>query len=179
MSDPAVPDEERAGRLHSALALEELVAANHSSNKTMMALVDQVRKETEARDRKIDVLEQNNKQTRLLLYMVGGAVVILVLLAIFNAIGITAARENVDTTAKIARNVDVTNQTLLDCLNSQGVCGQVNAAQQQEILDEVKKYNLVGFYCIRNNPGTADPKAEKFLKCMERLYPGGPTLTER
>jgi hypothetical protein len=165
--------------MSEARALEELVAANKQSNQTMVDLVDHVQKETEARDRKVEVLEQNNAQTRLLLYMVGGAVAILILLAAFNAISISNARKNVDTTARIAMKVDATNQTLLDCLNSQGVCGQVNAAQQSQILDEVKKYNLVGFYCIRTNPALKDPKGEAFLKCMERLYPGGPTLSER
>lgn len=175
MTDPAANDT-YASRVS---AVEELVAANHESNKTMMALVDHVRQETEARDRKIEVIEENNRQTRLLLVLVSGAVVVLILLAIFNAIGITNARRNVQQTAAIASQVDRTNQTLLDCLNSQGTCGQVNAANQQGLLDAVKQYNLVGFYCIRTNPQTTDPKAESFLKCMQRLYPGGPTLAGR
>jgi hypothetical protein len=163
----------------NASAIDELVTANRQSNETMLALVEHVRKETVARDRKIDVLEQNNKQTRLLLYLVSGAVVMLLLLASFNAIGITAARQNVEQSAAIAKNVDQTNATLLDCLNSRGACGQANAASQKGILDSVKQYNLVGFYCIRVNPATADPKGEAFLKCMQRLYPGGPVLERR
>lgn len=165
--------------MHDALAVEELVAANHQSNQTMLDLMDHVRRETEARDRKVDVLEENNRQTRLLLFMVGGAVVVLILLAIFNAIGITSARRNAERTTAIAANVDKTNQTLLDCINSRGQCGQVNAANQLELLDEVKKYNLVGFYCIRTNTAVKDPKAIAFQACMQRLYPGGPTLSGR
>lgn len=173
----SVPGGEGGARLQSALALEDLIEANHESNRTMAALVDHVRLETAARDRKVDALTENNRRTRLLLYMVGGAVVILLFLAVFNLVTVSAARENVDATARIASNVDLTNRTLLDCINSQGVCGQVNAAQQLTILDEVKKYNLVGFYCIRTNPAAEDPKGDKFLRCMSRLYPGGPTLS--
>jgi hypothetical protein len=100
-----------------------------------------------------------------LMYVLGVTVVALLALAVANAFNIAAARD--------------INHTLLDCVNLTGNCGRQNAAQQAKIVDQVKEYNLIGFYCIRTNPGPVDPKGEAFLKCMERLYPGGPTLSER
>lgn len=170
MTDPELSDEERADR--NASAVEELVAANHESNRTMADLVDHVRKETQARDRKIDVLEKNNKQTRMLTYMLGGTMLVLLMLAVFNAFNIAAANRQQD-------QIRAINATLLDCVNSTGECGRVNTANQARILDQVKQYELTGFYCIRNNPAQADPEGEQFLKCMQRLYPGGPTLNGR
>lgn len=172
MTGPAETADEKASRLHSALAIEELVAANHESNKTMVALVEHVRRETEARDRKIDVLEKNNRQTRWLTYLVGGAMVILLTLAIVNAVNISATQKQEEQVSKL-------NSLLLDCVNSTGECGKRNAILQNQLLDQVKQYNLVGFYCARTNPLSTDPKGEKFLECMQRLYPGGPTLQGR
>lgn len=169
-------DEDRASRLRSALVVEELVAANDASNRTMIGLVESVHKETAARDRKVDALERTTHQMRLLMLIGIIAIVGLLVLAVFNAINITSARQAAHRQAAIAENVQHTNDLLLDCLNSTGTCGQVNQRNQAAILDEVKKYELTGFYCIRNNPADKDPKAEAFLKCMNQLYPGGPQL---
>ncbi len=161
--------EDRAQRLHNAMAMEELVAANKSSSATMINLIESVRKETSARDRKVEELEANTKQLRKFTIVAVVVCFLLLCMAIFNAVNVVGTRD-------IAKDTQRTNDTLLDCLNSTGQCGQFNAQQQKLVLDEVKKYNLTGFYCIRNNPATEDPKAEKFVACMERLYPGGPKL---
>lgn len=174
MSDNISP-EQRAG----LRAIDELVAANHESNRTMAALVEHVRKETLARDRKIDALDRNQRTLRKLTVLGTVVAVALLVVGFINAFNIAMARRNAAQTATIARDVGETNRTLLDCLNSTGVCGKRNAQNQRKVLDEVKQYELTGFYCIRLNPATEDPNAEAFLKCMQRLYPGGPTLTGR
>lgn len=156
----------------NSAAIEDLVEANQASNATMLALVDHVRKETEARDRKIEVLEKNHKQTRVLVLLMGFTAIVLLGLAVVNAVNISAAREQQD-------QVKDLNGIMLDCVNSTGACGQANAVQQARILDSVKQYELTGFYCARTNPANVDPKGEDFLACMARLYPGGPTLSNR
>lgn len=138
----------------NSAAMEDLVNANSESNRTMLALVEQVRRETEARDRKIDVMERSQRQMRVLVYLVGVATVILLAVAVVNAFNIAQARDQ-------QRQV------------------RAIASQQPEIVERVKEYNLVGFYCIRTNPASEDPQGEAFLKCMQRLYPNGPTLLER
>lgn len=155
-----------------ASVIDELVSANMKSTATMHALVAEVRHETAARDRKIAVLEKNNRQTMYLIVMVGVVAVLLLGLAIVNAVNINQARVQSNQIASI-------NGTLLDCVNSTGECGRANATSQQRLLDSVKQYELTGFYCIRNNPAVKDPDGEAFLKCMERLYPGGPKLNSR
>ena len=163
----------RADRMNrNSAASEDLVAANNESNKTMLALVEHVRQETVARDRKIAVMERSQRQVRKLVYLICAATAILLVIAGINAYNIAASKDQ----QRQIRNI---NATLLDCVNQTGECGQINAQTQGQVLDEVKRYNLAGFYCIRNNPAASDPKAEKFLKCMERIYPGGPTLARR
>lgn len=152
--------------------MEDLAAANVSSNATMLALVETVRRETEARDRKVDILERNHRQLRWLVGAVCFAVVVMLVLGAINAYNLASTKEQQEQIKGI-------NHTLLDCVNSTGDCGQINAAQQAKILDEVKKYELIGFYCIRRNTAAEDPGGENFLKCMAALYPGGPTLTGR
>lgn len=166
-------DEQRSDRWErSSSAMEDLAAANVRSNQTMLSLVEEVRADAKLRDRKIAVLEKTNRQTRLLTYLLCGATLVMLILAVFNAVNIAATKDE-------QRSIEQINRTLLDCVNSSGECGQINRRTQEQILDQVKAYNLVGFYCIRTNPATADPKGEKFLSCMQRLYPGGPTLGER
>ncbi len=166
-------DQDRADRWdRSSSAMEGLAAANTASNQTMLNLVEQVRRESEARERKIEVMAKTNQQTRVLTYILCAVTAIMLVLAVVNAFNIASTRDE-------QRSIESINRTLLDCVNATGECGQINQQTQKQFLDEVKKYNLIGFYCIRNNPGTADPKAEKFLECMQRLYPGGPTLSER
>ncbi len=163
--------QDRAQRIQNAVAMEDLVAANQASNATMVGLIESVRKETAARDRKVDELDRNTKQLRKITIAAVIVCVLLLCMAFFNAYNVVGTRQ-------IAERSDQTNDLLLDCLNSRGQCGQFNAQQQKQVLDEVKKYNLTGFYCIRNNPATEDPNAAKFVACMERLYPGGPKLNE-
>lgn len=166
------PAEERA----ALQDLEELVLANHESNATMIQLVETVRDETRARGRKVDALERNQRQLRGLSILGTVAVVALLVMAVFNAVSIQVTRQNAERSAVISRNVDQTNSLLLDCLNSTGKCGQLNAQQQANLLNKVKQYELTGFYCARTNPLAVDPDGKNFLACMEKLYPGGPTL---
>ncbi len=142
----------------------------------MLALVETVRRETEARDRKIAAMAHQQRQLRWAIVLVCVGITILLVVAAINATNIAANRKQADQIALVAAKVDRTNSLLLDCLNATGQCGKVNAEQQQRLLSEVKKYELTGFYCIRTNPADRDPRGEAFLKCMERLYPGGPTL---
>ncbi len=183
MTEPEFPDteveDERAARLHNALAMEELVSANQASNATMIGLIETVHKETAARDRKVAQLESNTKQLRKFTLVAMVMCALLLCMAVFNATNVIATRNNAEKTANIADDVKNTNTLLLDCLNSQGECGKWNAEQQRRTLEEIKKYELTGFYCIRNNPGPTDPDGEKFLACVNRLYPGGPQLNAK
>ncbi len=172
-------DAERASRLHSALVMEDLVSANQASNTTMISLIETVRKETAARDRKVDALEENQRVLKKLTTLAVAVCSLLLFMALFNAYNVLETRHNAERSAQISEDVKKTNDLLLDCLNSTGECGAFNAQQQKQVLDEVKKYELTGFYCIRNNPADSDPKAEKFLECMNRLYPGGPQLNSK
>lgn len=166
------PDKDRVARDRNNLALEDLAAANMASNETMLRLVEEVRADTVARDKKIDLLERNHRQMRWLVVAVCCAVVVMLGLGITNAVNLAQASDQQNQIKEI-------NHTLLDCVNSTGSCGQVNAQNQAKILEEVKKYELIGFYCIRNNTAATDPKGENFLKCMNKLYPGGPQLEGR
>lgn len=178
MADPEsiFSDDDRASALHSALVVEQLVAANEESNRTMVALVEGVRRETEARDRKVESLDNNLRQMRWVTGLVAGAIVILLTIGVFNAINLASARRSAQQTKAIAASTDQTNRTLLDCVNSTGACGQINAANQAKILDTVKQYELTVIYCARTNPAAVDLKGEKFVACVAKLYPGGPTL---
>lgn len=151
--------------LHQGLAIEELVRSNDESNRTMVSLVERVREETEARDRKVDALEKGHRQVRWVIVLAVILVLFLLTLGVINAINLT--------------NTRATNQTLLDCVNATGACGQVNAESQTRILDTVKKYELTVLYCARTNPQPIDPKGDKFLACVDALYPGGPQLNRR
>ena len=162
------PDANRPASWH----IDELVTANKDSNVTMLALVEEVRRETVARDRKIAVLEKNNRLVMYLTTLMCVTTVILLGLAIVNAVNIAQTRDQ-------AAQLRAVNETLLDCVNLTAECGRANAESQKRLLDEVKKYELTGFYCIRTNPAQRDPEGEAFLDCMERLYPGGPTLSRR
>lgn len=178
MTDPE-SGEEPSSRLQNALAIEELVAANEASNRTMVDLVRNVQAETEARDRKVDALAKSQHMQRILSGLGVVCISLVLVLAIINAFELASTRRAAHKQAMIAEQVQKTNDTLLDCLNTTGQCGQINSANQAKILDEVKKYELTGFYCIRNNPAIKDPNGEKFLKCVNELYPGGPQLNGR
>ncbi len=162
-----------------AEAVEELARANSASNDTMVRLIEHVRKDTVAQNSKIEALNRQQRTLRILLGVIGVLTLLVLLIAMYNVYNVTATRQTAKNMTDIGAQVAQTNETLLDCLNSAGRCGQINAAQQRAILDEVKKYELTGFYCIRTNPQTKDPDGEDFLKCMQRLYPGGPLLQER
>lgn len=170
------PTSEFSAQDRHEAALDGLVEANQTSNSTMIRLIEQVRKDTETRDRKITAMEHQQKQLRWAIILVCVGIAVLLVVAGINATNIASTRKAQKNTEVIARSVDVTNKTLLDCINETGECGRSDAARQKELLDEVKLYELTGFYCIRNNPATADPQAEAFLKCMQDLYPGGPVL---
>lgn len=179
---PAAEDygsEDHAAALQSALAVEELVESNNESNRTMLALVRQVQADTEQRARKVDLLEEQQARAGKLLIVSTAALFFLLVLAVFNAVSITQASANARRTAIIAKDAEQTNNTLLDCLNATGECGKINAKNQVKVLDEVKKYELTGFYCARTNPVAVDPSGEKFIECMKRLYPSGPILNGR
>lgn len=173
------PDVEKGSRLHQALALDELVHANADSNETMIRLVEQVRKDAEARNKKVDLLELGQRQTAKLLIMVAIVLLLVFGVGVINAVNISQARRNAAVTAGIAKDASATNTTLLDCLNARGECGKLNAEQQRKVLNEVKKYELTGFYCARTNPQPTDEQGAALLACMNRLYPGGPTLNKR
>lgn len=156
----------------SGAALDSLVAATSRSNWTMTALLEEIRLAAEARDKKIAAIEEAAEQSRLLSYLATGGLVLLLILGVVTLYNVSLTN---------SQNADIAgiNETLLDCVNSTGDCGRVNAASQAKILDTVKQYELTGFYCIRTNPAAMDPTGEALLACMERLYPGGPTLKNR
>jgi hypothetical protein len=159
--------------------VDELIAANQASNRTMLSLIESVRQETVARDRKITAMEKQQSQLRWAIGLVCLGISILVAVGVINAVNINTSRRQQGQLAEVGAEVDRTNRTLLDCMNATNECGKINARRQMLLLDEVKRYELTGFYCIRQNPAEADPDADAFLKCMQRLYPGGPELAKR
>lgn len=179
MSEPQENSDAKAARLHNARAIEELVVANEESNRTMLSLVEGVHQETAARDRKVDALDRNLKQMRWITRLFGFAIVVLMAVGVFNAINLNKQRRNQQQIKDIAASTESTNRTLLECLNATGECGKVNAENQGRILDSVKRYELTVVYCGRTNPQPVDPKGDKFLACIARLYPGGPTLDRK
>jgi hypothetical protein len=167
MTQPA-PDAEdgtNGASMTDAAAVEHLVAANQESNRTMMALVDGVRRETVARDRKVESLDKNFRQMQWVTVLVGAAILVMLVVGVFNAFNLAATRK--------------TNHTLLDCVNSTGSCGQANQANQAKILDTVKLYELTVLYCARTNPRDVDPNGDKFIACVNTLYPGAPQLNRQ
>jgi hypothetical protein len=180
MTEPGEFSEtDRSKALQGALAVEHLVAANEESNRTMRALVEGVKHETEARDRKVEALDKNYRQLRWVIVLVGFSTMVLMVIGVINAINLNSARKSNQQAKNIAAGVAATNQTLLDCVNSTGTCGQVNAANQAKILDTVKLYELTVLYCARTNPRDVDATGDKFLKCVNDLYPGAPQLDRR
>ncbi len=168
------PDEEEADYRDSAV--EELIRANVESNATMVDLVERVRVESEVSSRKVEVLEENQRQARKLLLMVAALLALMVLVGVVNAVNIGIARENAEVTARTAKDAGGTYKLLFGCLNPEGDCAKQSAQKSRAVLDEVKQYELTILYCVRLNPQAEDPKGLKFLACVERLYPGGPKL---
>ena len=113
--------------------------------------------------------------------MIGVVVLAVVLvMGVINAVNMANARRNAAITANIAKDAQGTYALLLDCLDSQsGACGKRNAVKQKAILDEIKKYELTVIYCARTNPVTEDRSGDKFIACVDRLYPTGPELNGR
>ena len=161
-------------------ALHALTQATMESNAAMTRLSTEVHHDTEARERKVELLEVAQRQTRKLLGLLGVILVLLFVVAVINAGNIHRTRQNAAVTRAIAEDTQSTYKLLLDCLDQRnGQCGQRNAVRTRAILDEVKLYELTGFYCARTNPLIEDPRGERFLACMKRLYPGGPELSGR
>lgn len=172
--------------LFDALALEGLIQANNESNETMMRLVESVHSETKARDRKVEVLaknqevlERNQRQLRMLSVFGVIAILCLLAMAVFNAYNTTASRRNAERATEIVAEVRATNRFLLDCINATGACGKANVANMNKAMNEIKRYELTGLYCARTNPQPVDPRGDKFLACMKRLYPTGPVLDRK
>lgn len=180
MTEPAnSPAERRAQtkhRLETELAVEELVAATAASTQQMHDLVAGVNAEKEARERKVAALERSYEQSRKLAWIGLAAIALMVILGIINAANLNSARKNAKATADIARATAQTNSTLADCLNVRGECGKLSAQSQKRVLDEVKLYSLTVVYCARTNPQPTDPKGDKFITCVNKLYPTGPAL---
>jgi hypothetical protein len=167
---------DNATGMSGAEAVEHLVAANEESNRTMTALVEGVRRETAARDRKVEALDKNLGQLRWVTVLVGAAILILLTIGVINAVNLSSARKSAKQTKDIATQAAAINQTLLDCVNSTGQCGQVNQANQAKILDTVKLYELTVLYCARTNPRDVDKSGDLFIACVNTLYPGGPQI---
>lgn len=177
-----VPDEAGARADADAATIrqvESLVAANAASNATMLRLVEGVREDAHLREKKVDLLERGLQQTHRLLLMVGVTIILMIGLGVANALNINAARHNAAVTAATAKDANGTYALLLDCLNSRGECGKLNAENGKKTLDEVKLYELTVLYCVRINPAADDPKGDLFIDCVSRLYPGGPVLKNR
>lgn len=179
MTLPEPDDFDRRVRADAARQVEELVAANAASNATMSRLVDNVRKDAQKREQKIELLENESRQIRRLLVMVGVAIVLLLVVGAFNAYNTAQAKRNAEQTAQAAKDAASTNQLLLGCFDVNSQCSKLNAQKQKELLDEIKLYELTALYCVRLNPAVEDPKGDEFLACVKRLYPTGPHLKGR
>ncbi|MET0698591.1 MAG: hypothetical protein ABWY93_02905 [Mycobacterium sp.] len=160
-------------------AIQELIRANTASNNTMRQLIASVQAETRVRDRKVELLIATQRHVRNLMRTVIVVMALVLLVAGLNAYNINAGKRNAAQTAAILERVNVNNGLLLDCLNRTGRCGQVNAEQERQVLNEVKRYELTVIYCARSNLQATDVANRLFLACINRLYPGGPALAGR
>lgn len=179
MTGPEPLEDDRRSRLDAARQVEQLVAANAASNATMSRLVEKVRVDAEKREHKIELLENESRQIRRLLIMVGVAIALLLIVGAFNAYNTAQARRNAEQTASAARDAASTNKLLLGCFDVNSECAKLNAQKQKEFLDEIKLYELTALYCLRLNTAQEDPEGKQFLACLKRLYPGGPELKGR
>lgn len=159
--------------------VEKLAAANDASNKTLLNLVQRVAEDARIREKKVQMLDAGMKQTRMLLIMLGIGLILLVGLGIANFANIAEARRNAEVVAHAAKDAKGTYDLLYGCFQPDSDCAKRSAQQQKVSLDEIKKYELTGFYCARTNPAVADPNGDAFIECMNRLYPGGPQLNDR
>lgn len=169
-------DEALDPRIAAAEQVEKLAEANARSNKTMLTLVQKVSEDAFMRERKVELLEQGLRQTHKILVLVVVALAVTITMAFINFYNIQTARRNAEVTAEAARDAKGTYALLYGCFEPSSQCSKLNTAKQKQILDEIKKYELVAFYCIRTNPGTVDPDGKDFIACVNRLYPGGPQL---
>lgn len=149
--------------------VEDLAEANERSNQTLLSLVQRLGRDAAVREKKVDLLEHNVKQTRKITIMVVIALVLLIPIGIINAININNAQH-------AARDSAGTFNLLLDCLNPQGECGKRSSTRSANLLEEIKRYELTVIFCARTNPAIDDEDGEEMLACVNRLYPGGPQL---
>lgn len=175
------PDDgfDRRARLDAAREVERLIAANAESNSTMRSLVEKVRQDASMREKKIELLENESRQIRRLLVMVGVAIALLLVVGSFNAYNTAQTRRQAAQSAQVAKDVASTNTLLLGCFDVRSECSKLNAEKQKQILDEIKLYELTALYCLRTNNAQQDPEGKEFLACLKRLYPTGPILKDR
>jgi len=173
--EPPTPESGRR-RGPGADPMERLVQANAESNETMHSLIERVRDDAKMRERKIDLLEDGLHRTRQVLGLVALALLVLLIVGGINAVNINNGRKNLDATGAVAKQAAATYALLYGCIDSTGECGKRNAENTKEALDKIKQYELVVIYCARSNPRDRDEDGAKFLACIVKLYPGGPTL---
>lgn len=163
-------------RIAAAAQVEALAQATARSNKTMLDLVERVRHDAEAHERKVDLLAAGLRQTTRVLWLLAVVLVAVLAMAFINFATIAEAKRNGAVTAQAARDAQSTYKLLYGCFEPNSQCSKVNAAKQKTALDEIKKYELTALYCLRTNPGADDPRGDKFIACLNTLYPGGPQL---
>lgn len=164
-------------RAEMAAAIAELSRSTTESTSTMEHLVEQVRRDANAREKKIQVLEVTLDRTRRLQQFMGAGLVLLLALAVFNASTLSAVRANALVSADIAKDSQGTYRLLLDCLDQvHGACGKQTAVQTAKLLEQIKQYELTVIFCARTHPAVEDPDGVKFRVCVNQLFPGGPQL---
>lgn len=166
-------------RLEAVDQVEQLARANEASNATLLRLVERVQQDAKMRQRKVDLLEEGQRQQHKLMILVAAVLIMMVVVGVINAINIYDTRRNAAAVAATAKDAQRTYKLLLGCLDVNEPCGKNGAERTKESLEEIKRYELTGFYCARTNPVAVDPSGDKFLECMNRLYPGGPQLKDR
>lgn len=158
-------------------ALNHLSQTNVESNATMVGLAGEVKRDADARERKVELLEAAQRQTRHLLALVGIILVLMVAVGVINASNIYRTRQNAAVTRGIAEDTRSTYTLLLDCLDTtNGTCGKQNTTRTAALLDDLKRYELVAIYCARLNPRVDDPTDAGFFTCIQQHYPNGPTV---
>lgn len=172
-ADPQAP----RARPDVIAALAELSRSTTESTSTMEGLVEQVRRDADARELKIQVLERNLSRMQRLQNLVLVGLAGLLILGVFSAISLNQARRNALVTANIARDSQGTYGLLADCLDQvHGTCGKRTAAQTAAVLAQIKQYELTVIFCARSHPSVDDRDGAKFTTCVNTLYPGGPQL---
>lgn len=100
-----------------------------------------------------------------LMYVVAPAVLLLLVLAITNFALLSKTRD----AAADAKN---TNDLLVGCFTPGTQCAELQKAQSDARINQIRQTQFVIAVCQRRNPVDEDPTATGMMACVQDYYPG-------